>query len=333
MKKPVTLIDIAKACNTSNVTVSKALADKSGVSDELRAKIKQVAEEMGYVPSKTVTSRKKSNIGVLIPEKYVGLSGSFYWTLYNSLVQRLKRENLYCVIENLEYKDEENLVLPNIVTDRKISALISLGEISHVYAQNLSENVEHLILLDYYVPGLKVDSIVTNGYNGGYKLANYLISLGHRRIGFIGSKKATSSIFDRYMGYLKALIEHDLEIRDEWIIDDRDKYSDPIDLVFPDDMPTAFVCNCDEVAFQTIKQLREHGYSVPEDVSVVGYDNYLISEVSDPTITTISIDAEYMAELTVNTLIQRLNDPSTIYRMRTIEGDLVIKNSVLPLNR
>jgi LacI family transcriptional regulator len=98
-------------------------------------------------------------------------------------------------------------------------------------------------------------------------------------------------------------------------------------------MPTAFVCNCDEVAFQTIKQLREHGYSVPEDISVVGYDNYLISEVSDPTITTISIDAEYMAELTVNTLIQRLNDPSTIYRMRTIEGDLVIKNSVLPLNR
>ena len=333
MKKPVTLIDIAKACNTSNVTVSKALADKSGVSEELRAKIKQVAEEMGYVPSKTVTSRKKSNIGVVIPAKYAGLSGSFYWTLYNSLVQRLKRENLYCVIENLEYKDEENLVLPNIVTDRKISALISLGEISHVYAQKLSENVEHLILLDYYVPGLKVDSIVTNGYNGGYKLANYLISLGHRRIGFIGSKTATSSIFDRYMGYLKALIEHDLEIRDDWIIEDRDKYSDPIDLVFPEDMPTAFVCNCDEAAFQAIKQLREHGYSVPEDVSVVGYDNYLISEVSDPTITTISIDAEYMAELTVNTLIQRLNDPSTVYRMRTIEGELVIKNSVLPLNR
>ena len=88
-----------------------------------------------------------------------------------------------------------------------------------------------------------------------------------------------------------------------------------------------------EAAFQAIKALREHGYAVPDDVSVVGYDNYLISEVSDPTITTISIDAEYMAELTVNTLIQRLNDPSTVYRMRTIAGELVIKNSVLPLNR
>lgn len=333
MKKTVTLIDIAKACNTSNVTVSKALADKSGVSDELRKKIKQVAEEMGYVPSKNVTSKKRSNIGVLIPAKYVGASGSFYWTLYNSLVQRLKRENLYCVIENLDDKDERNFVMPGIVMEKKINVLISLGEISHGYAQRLAENVEHLILLDYYVPGLKIDSIVTNGYNGGYKLASYLISLGHKRIGFIGLKTANSGIFDRYMGYLKALIQHGLEIRDDWIIPDRDENSNPIKLVFPEDMPTAFVCNCDEVAFQTIRQLREMGISVPEDISIVGYDNYLISEVSDPTITTISIDAEYMADLTVNTLLQRINDPSTVYRMRTIEGELVIKNSVLPLNR
>ncbi|MBR1383316.1 MAG: substrate-binding domain-containing protein, partial [Ruminococcus sp.] len=220
-----------------------------------------------------------------------------------------------------------------VVTDRNINVMISLGEISHPYAHRLAESVEHLILLDYYVPGLKVDSIVTNGYNGGYKLASYLISLGHERIGFIGSKMATSSIFDRYMGYLKALIEHGLPIREDWVVADRDEKQSPIELCFPEEMPTAFVCNCDETAFLTIKQLREKGYSVPEDISIVGYDNYLISEVSDPTITTISVDAEYMAELTVNTLIQRINDPATIYRMRTIEGELIIKNSVLPLKR
>ncbi len=333
MKKNVTLVDIAKACNTSNVTVSKALSDKSGVSEELREKIKHVAEEMGYVPSKTVYTKKKSNIGVLIPAEYVNTNGSFYWTLYNYLAQRLKRENLYCIIENLEKRDELNLVMPGLITDKHITKLISMGQLSDVYVQRLEENVEHLILLDYYVPGLKVDSIVTNGYNGGYKLAQYLISMGHRKIGFIGSKKATSSIFDRYMGYLKALIEHDLEIRDDWVIEDRDMHNNYIDLDFPKEMPTAFVCNCDETAFQAIKQLRDIGLSVPEDISVVGYDNYLISEVSEPTITTISIDADYMAELTVNTLIQRINDPSTVYRMRTIEGELVIKNSVRSLRR
>ena len=70
------------------------------------------------------------------------------------------------------------------------------------------------------------------------------------------------------------------------------------------------------------------GYSVPEDISIVGYDNYLISDVSDPTITTINVDAEYMADLAVSTLIAHMENPNDKPRIRTIEGDLVIKDSV-----
>lgn len=332
MKKAVTLIDIAKVCNTSNVTVSKALADKSGVSDELREKIKQVAEEMGYVTARSGASKKKSNIGVLIPAKFINPNGSFYWALYNALVQRLKRENLYCIMDNLEQECEDNLILPHFVTDKKISGLISLGQLSDSYAQLLAASVDNIIFLDYYIPGIKVDSIVTNGYNGGYKLASYLISMGHRKIGFIGSKFATSSIFDRYMGYLKALIENGLEVREDWVIDDRNQ-RDFIEMTFPEEMPTAFVCNCDEAAYHAIRQLREKGYKIPEDISIVGYDNYLISDISDPTITTINVDAEYMADLAVQTLMTRIENPDAVCRMRTIEGELVIKNSVLPINR
>ena len=80
--------------------------------------------------------------------------------------------------------------------------------------------------------------------------------MGHRKIGFIGSKFATSSIFDRYMGYLKALIENGLEVREDWVIDDRNQ-RDFIEMTFPEEMPTAFVCNCDEAAYHAIRQLRE----------------------------------------------------------------------------
>lgn len=93
-------------------------------------------------------------------------------------------------------------------------------------------------------------------------------------------------------------------------------------------MPTAFVCNCDEVAYRAIRQLRGMGYNVPEDISIVGYDNYLISEVSDPTITTINVDADYMADLAVMTLMDRMEEPDGKPRIITIEGDLVIKDSV-----
>mgnify|MGYP000105062844 CR=1 FL=1 len=93
-------------------------------------------------------------------------------------------------------------------------------------------------------------------------------------------------------------------------------------------MPTAFVCNCDEAAYRAIRQLRGMGYNVPEDISIVGYDNYLISEVSDPTITTINVDADYMADLAVMTLMDRMEEPDGKPRIITIEGDLVIKDSV-----
>lgn len=331
LKKAVTLIDIANACGTSNVTVSKALAGKSGVSDSLREKIKQVADEMGYVGVKGSATKGNKTIGVLIPTKFINPNGSFYWALYNSIVTRLKRDNMFCIMENLDQEDEDALKLPRLIEDRQVSALISLGQLSESYAKLLYSNMKSLILLDYYVPSLKLDSVVTNGYSGGYKLASYLIKMGHKKIGYIGNRFATSSIFDRYMGYMKAMIENGLPVDDHWLVDDRDK-RDFITMTFPtDDMPTAFVANCDEAAYHAIRQLRALGYSVPQDISIVGYDNYLISEVSDPTITTINVDAEYMVDLAVKALITRIEHPEETPRIRTIEGDLVVKNSVIKL--
>lgn len=327
MKKSVTLSDIAAVCSTSTVTVSKALAGKSGVSSALREKIRSTAEEMGYVGVKGSPAKTKNNIGVLIPAKFINPNGSFYWALYNSIVTCLKDKNMFCILENLEQKDEDALTLPRLISDNQVSGLISLGQLSEKYAALLYENTPNLLLLDYYVPSLDIDAILTNGYSGGYKLASYLIKMGHKRIGYIGSRFATTSIFDRYMGYLKAMIENGFEVKEEWVIDDRDK-RDFITFKFPEDMPTAFVCNCDEAAFHAIKQLKTMGYSVPEDISIVGYDNYLISEVSEPTITTINVDAAYMAQLAVDTIIKRIEQPDRKPKIKTIEGDLVIKESV-----
>ncbi|NLZ46851.1 MAG: LacI family transcriptional regulator [Clostridiales bacterium] len=331
MRKSVTLVDIAKRCNTSNVTVSKALADKSGVSPELREKIKQVAEEMGYVSVKTANTRKKKNIGVLIPDKFISASGSFYWVLYNNLVQMLMKKNHYCIMEILSEEDERALVMPNMVMDKKISGLISLGQLSLKYAKKLRDQIPEMIALDYYISDFEVDTVITNGYSGAYKITNYLISMGHTKIGYVGSKFATSSILDRYMGYSKSMLEKGFEIRSEWTIDDRDSEGDFIEMKFPDILPTAFVCNCDEAAYIVIKQLKAMGYSVPNDISIVGYDNYMISEMSDPKITTIAIDATVMAAQAVKAVIERIENPLLPFKVRNLEGDLNIKNSVRKL--
>lgn len=327
-RKQITMVDIANVCGTSKVTVSKALAGKGGVSEELRKRIFEVAEEMGYVPVKSSNSIVNS-IGVLIPEKFINPNGSFYWALYNNLVQRLKKENISCIQENLTSEEEVNLVMPKLLSGRRITALISLGQLSTEYVEKLRGAVDTLILLDYYIPEAEVDCIVTNGFFGGYKLTNYLISKGHRKIGYVGTRLATTSIFDRYMGYMKSMIEHNLTAKEKWIIDDRTVDNELFEsIVFPEELPTAFVCNCDETAFKVIRDLKLLGYSVPDDISVVGYDNYLISEISDPPITTINVDSKEMAELTVTTLVERIKNPKLPPRTQFLTGKLVVKSSV-----
>ena len=327
MGKTVTLSDIAKACGTSNVTVSKALSNKKGVSEELREKIKEVAQQMGYVSVHSEFAVKNNYmVGVLIPDKFMNPNGSFYWALYNSLVKVFRRRNYFCLIETLSQNDENDLVLPKLVSEGKVTSLISLGQLSKEYVEKLKETRLPIILLDYYITDSDVDAVITNGYMGGYELTSYLIRLGHRDIGFIGTVKATTSIFDRYMGFMKAMLENGLEVRNEWTLDDRDN-REFIKIPFPDKLPTAFICNCDETALHAIRQLEELGYSIPDDISIVGYDNYLISEISKPSITTIDVDANKMASAAVDMLIRRIGEPTGPAMTMTIDGTLIEKGS------
>ena len=327
MGKTVTLSDIAKACGTSNVTVSKALSNKKGVSEELREKLKEVAQQMGYVSVHSEFAVKNNYmVGVLIPDKFMNPNGSFYWALYNSLVKVFRRRNYFCLIETLSQNDENDLVLPRLVSEGKVTSLISLGQLSKEYVEKLKETRLPIILLDYYITDSDVDAVITNGYMGGYELTSYLIRLGHRDIGFIGTVKATTSIFDRYMGFMKAMLENGLEVRNEWTLDDRDN-REFIKIPFPDKLPTAFICNCDETALHAIRQLEELGYSIPDDISIVGYDNYLISEISKPSITTIDVDANKMASAAVDMLIRRIGEPTGPAMTMTIDGTLIEKGS------
>ena len=218
---------------------------------------------------------------------------------------------------------------PELVTSHKVNALIMLGQIGHDYLDMILQVGLPVVFLDFYDEHYHVDSIVSDSYYGGYLLTDYLISMGHRRIGFMGNVTETSSIHDRFMGYIKALMEHGIPYRKDWTLADREPNGPLItDLVFPPDMPTAFVCNCDETAFRVISALKESGYRVPEDVSVVGYDNYMVSDMCVPSITTVEVNLEIMAQATVDIIFKKLEHPDYSEGKRIIPGKLIIKNSV-----
>ncbi|MBQ6170101.1 MAG: LacI family DNA-binding transcriptional regulator [Ruminococcus sp.] len=334
------MLDIATKLGVSVVTVSNALAGRDGVSEQMRRKICETAEKMGYKPSNTKSEKKRlampkigKNVGILTSERFVGARGTFYWELTASISNQLSQLNVCTVYECVTADSEKNGILPNMVTDNKVDGIIVIGQVHRSYIDCLSKLTMPLMFVDFYDNRYNIDSVISDSFNGGYMLTDHLVAKGHRKIGFFGTLNATSSINDRYLGYVKCIMENELEFRNEWIIGDRNErgiLNDKID--FPDEMPTAFVCNCDETAFRVISALKSKGVRVPEDISVVGYDNYTVSSICIPTITTVEVDLSKMAEVSVGIMAKKLADPEYSEGRRIISGRLIEKESVLDIN-
>ena len=133
---------------------------------------------------------------------------------------------------------------------------------------------------------------------------------------------------DRYLGYRRALHHYNILYREDYLIEDRGEDRLFKELALPEDMPTAFVCNNDEIACILIEKLEKMGYSVPEDISVVGYDNYLFPGLCDVAITTYEVDMKEMARQTVHTLIRKMAGEPYRQGICIVEGHMVTKDSV-----
>ena len=333
MKKDVRMVDIAKQLNISVVTVSNALNDKEGVSTELREQIKNTAEKIGYkytVNNKVTSKIENRNIGILISERF-GSKGSFYWELCQEVSKELLKNNLFAINESLSLQAENDGVLPRVISEKKVSGLIVLGQINRLYIDLLIKVDIPIVFLDFYDKHYNIDTVVTDNFYGTYLLTDYLLQNGHKNIGFVGNIMATSSIHDRFLGYLKALMEDNIPVDKRNFIDDRDENGASIkDFKFPlDNMPTAFVCNCDETAFRVITSLKSMDYRVPEDISIVGFDNYMVADVCDPPLTTIEVNLKAMAETTVEIILRKLENNNCSIGRKIILGKLIIRDSVV----
>lgn len=340
MNKEVTMKNIADAMGVSVVAVSKALANKEGISEELRSKIKEKADELGYhySPSKTkkITSRKTGNVGVIVASNYVDMTSySFYLYMYHALVLALSQEGYSGIMEIITDEMNENLVMPKVLTDGKVEGIIVLGQLPTKYLKKVCEGELPVVMLDFYDENVEADAVVTDNVHGSFMVTDYCIRQGHEKIAFVGSIKTTSSILDRYLGYHRALLAHGIPLRKEYLIEDRgEDLLNYIKLSLPQDMPTAFVCNCDEVAYLLTNQLREKGYKVPEEISVAGFDNYTLVAESSMKLTTIAVDVQTMSREAVSLISQQIETGKRTYGIRkVISGKLIIRNSVQPCNK
>ncbi len=328
MSKDVTMRDIAKKLNISAVSVSKAISGKEGVGAEVRELIIRTAKEMGYIyTSPKLNAGPHYNIGVLVSQAFISDS-AFYSKLFQNLAIEFGKKGHSCTLEIISHRNEVDGMLPGNVASGRTDGIIVLGPVADACLKNILRTSVPYVFVDNYFPGEMMDCVVSDNVYGSHVLTNYLIDKGFRKIAFVGRINATNSIMDRYLGYLKSLLEHGMEPRPEYVLPDRDEEGYLTDITFPEDLPEAFVCNCDEVAFHLIEQLKKESLSVPEDISVVGFDDYISASAGTPKLTTFRVNMEEMSKTAVELMEDKLKYPHTVRGRRVISGEIVIRDSV-----
>lgn len=335
-KKEVTMQFIADQLSISKVTVSKALKGQDGVSDELRKKIKEVASRLGYrLPGTEPVVSTPKNIMIMVQEKYVDAKEytTFYLRFYQKLASSLTQKGYMCNLYPLGTGMPSAVELTRLFVDNGIGGIIVLGDVKRQHIDILKDLKISMLFLDCYNADINVDCIVTDNYYSTFEITNFLIKAGHKSIGFVGNINATSSIQDRFLGYCRALMGSGLPIKEDCIIPDRDEQNEEIEFVLPKEMPTAFVCNCDDTAYKFVQHLNQMGYKVPEDISVVGFDNDIYAEISNPKLTTVAVNVEVMTEKATNLIIDKIKNGDKDKQSKVfVSGETIYRNSVSNIN-
>lgn len=332
----VTMRDIGQRVGVSAVTVSKALSGKSGVSEAMRRRIQAAAADMGYINPNLLRQEQTRglDVGILIPDQYFA-PDSFYAMLYKQLVHALTDSGHFSVLELITEEMERTGALPHLMRTGRADALILLGQPSRAYTHLITAESIPAVFLDFYDEGdaaAEADAVVGDNAYGCYRLTSHLIRNGHRAIGFVGSRRATSSIMDRYLGYYRAMLLHDLPIREDWILPDRDMEGHLLPIQLPEEMPTALVCNCDLVARETIRQLHLRGLRVPEDVSVVGFDDFTAEGAGEIALSTFRVDVSAMVQMAVKLMAERTLGTDRPFGRVVVGGHPVYRDSDRALN-
>ena len=332
-RKTVKLEDIAKKLGVSIVTVSNALNGKKGVGKALCEDIRKTAEEMGYFSGGRDRKKKDSTyiIGVVVAERYVKEFPSFYMDIYKRIAQEAVKKGNLTVLEIVS-PEKENLKIDFApFLEGEMAGLILIGELKKEYIEAIRMSYQiPIVCVDYYDVYADMDYIITDGFGGMEQMTEILLEQGYYDLVFIGTPSATKNIMDRYMGYCKALEKAGLKDAQNKVIHDRDFMNGDYRIGFelPDKLPEGFVCNCDKAAGILLEKLEERGIRVPEDVSIVSFDNYYAQKNNETKLTTYENDEKVIAKISMNTLLKRISSKKRAAGVRIIGGSVVEGNTV-----
>lgn len=333
----VTLADIAHDCGVSLATVSLVLRNKSGVGSETRQRVYESARALGYIPKVSNQARVRAlpqHIGLIVKVRPDDLpsTNSFYAPILAGIEAVCRHNQINLVYTNLPVDPGNHpLETPRLLQEQHVDGVLMVGMcLGDEIVQMLRSRGLPVVLVDSYAAGDPFDSVVIENYAGAYRAVTHLIEAGHRQIAIVGSSpEAYPSILERRKGYLQALSDHGLEP----IWGDCRLHPEEVLPVIPELLNTypgltsILACN-DDVAIAAIRMAQKLGWRVPNDLSVIGFDDIALSQHVMPPLTTMGVDMMGMGRLAAQLLLNRFEFPEAGGVRAVVCPNLVTRESV-----
>jgi LacI family transcriptional regulator len=336
---PARIVDIAKNAEVSPSAVSLALNNKTGVSDEVRRRIINVAASMGY--KNMFAEQYYINENITVKLLKIAKHGHIVNDRHNPFITEYL-EGIETGTRKRKYKFEVSFynqvpVEEIIEAENKaeVNGFIVLGtELNDHELSFFSALSRPVVFIDTYFPLSIYDCIDMDNVDGVFKAVQHLYNCGHRSIGLLKSSYETRNFKMREYGFREAMEYFSLPVQEKFIISVDPTYDGSINdmgkfLNHNKSLPTAFFCMNDIISHGAIKALRNYNFSVPADVSIIGFDDLPSSSISEPPLTTIRVSTRQIGQRALEKLSKRimnLSDPATENIL--ISGKLVIRNSV-----
>ena len=291
-KTKLTIVDIAKMLNVSKSTVSRAFRDSYDIQPETRDRILKFAKEINFEPNsiaKSLKEKKTKTIGVLIPS----FSIPFYATAICGIQEQVAKNGYNLLICQSNEKYDNEVIGLRMLTANRVDGII-MSVSSETVKNNHIVQVKEMgipVVLFNRTINLDISKVKVDDYDGSYKMTEYLISKGHKKIFFIAGPSNLLMAQQRLSGFRDAMYVNKIDVTENMIFSSDFTIESGREMVKEilsnKEKPDAIFCICDNVAFGVIQYLKEKGYNIPADIAVAGYTDEPVASLIDPPLTTV----------------------------------------------
>lgn len=348
----ITVKDVAREADVSVGTVSRVFNNHSNVTEEVRQRVLKAASALGYFGPRGQDTRSRENtrslreIGFLFYSSLdtTAVTANPFWShILYGVENEARKTNIKVTYRSISELSSTPDTLLTTLYEMKLGGILLVGPAEPEIVRLLQSMKLPLVLVDNYVSGLSVDAVLGDNTEGARIAVEYLISEGHRKIAFIGgpmlhdTPRPSNKIYTierRATGYRTALLDAGLSVNYD-LYEESNLSADgaykACQRLLERNGPgsfTAIFCANDESAIGAMKALREAEYRIPEDISLIGFDDIALVEHLTPPLTTVRVNKEALGSTAVKNLLMRIADPQAVSVTSMLEVELIKRGSV-----